>query len=442
MNNNKFIYILLFWFCTGYSFSQSSGFIVTEINSDVPEAEWMFSFVHITDLHIGESSLSSDFGTVGYLDTLTGLESGYCITALSEAVKRINNLADSLKIRFVIITGDMTDSGELSEFMKCKEILDSLSIPYIPLIGNHDIWPYTSSSAASSPIGDSLFNYIFETQFDTLTAFFEFWDDGTRLTRIYNPHADSYSYLQNFSFIYKDYYFLMCDFNARTPAPPGYPGVGPEAWLYDFTDGTFDWLTNRLTNYPFKGIKNILIFAHHPPVKDTFSFIYTFSQSEHNKITSLLCPYRESIGMWCAGHVHMDSSGVIEKWQNSDGIITQGFVTDANKAHTHGYFRVFKMWGPVLPYNNYLEKNNENGFAIFPNPANDYFNLSLQLKGTYNVEIFDLKGQMYYRNTYIVNNNPQIITLLTNKYPAGFYFVRIRNKINDSTTSKKLIILQ
>ena len=43
----------------------------------------------------------------------------------------------------------------------------------------------------------------------------DYWDDGTRLTRVYNPDSGQYHYHQNFSFAYQGFGFLAFDFNPR-----------------------------------------------------------------------------------------------------------------------------------------------------------------------------------------------------------------------------------
>lgn len=36
------------------------------------------------------------------------------------------------------MTGDITASALLEEFQKAREILDALTVPWWPLLGNHD----------------------------------------------------------------------------------------------------------------------------------------------------------------------------------------------------------------------------------------------------------------------------------------------------------------
>jgi 3',5'-cyclic AMP phosphodiesterase CpdA len=64
---------------------------------------------------------------------------------LELSVKKINDLVRVENIKYVIITGDITNSATVQQYQDLKNILDKLIIPYIPLMGNHDIWSYNST---------------------------------------------------------------------------------------------------------------------------------------------------------------------------------------------------------------------------------------------------------------------------------------------------------
>jgi 3',5'-cyclic AMP phosphodiesterase CpdA len=232
-------------------------------------------------------------------------------------------LPDKYRIKFVVVTGDITDSGERSEFLKAKEILDSLRIPYIPVIGNHDIWPHTSSSESKYPTGDRYFKKVFANNFKKLKALFPGWNDGTRNRAIWNGECDSlirkdagcYSYFQNFAFDYAGYHFIFADFVGRDHAIFGYKGAMPDADLSDSKKvrGTWSWFKNHLKKYPNKGSDNVLIFAHHPLTKYDAG-VMTFSSKEYNAVTSYLNKYKYSVGGWFAGHFHYNRVYNIKTW--------------------------------------------------------------------------------------------------------------------------------
>lgn len=103
----------------------------------------------VTDTHIGE-------GCGGNLS----IDKCKPVKTLIDAVNQINQMTP--KIDAVFVTGDITSSALKEEFQKAKEVLDLLTVPYFPVLGNHDSWPYTHHSDGTfnqtdTPIGDEYF---------------------------------------------------------------------------------------------------------------------------------------------------------------------------------------------------------------------------------------------------------------------------------------------
>ncbi len=143
------------------------------------DLEWSFGI--ITDIHVGEES--PDFVFWGWDDPRVTLPYGLGDKGaehLRRAVNWINEKAESQKIKFVAELGDLTDGGEISEQKFAIEELDRLSVPWLPVIGNHDVWPHvkpidnTTSSILFSfdnvPINPAVVLYQHEN--------FEAVDDG------------------------------------------------------------------------------------------------------------------------------------------------------------------------------------------------------------------------------------------------------------------------
>lgn len=318
-----------------------------ELNSDLPGTDRQFSFVHMTDLHIGEGS--DDYGTPGYEDSPPRGDVGAPAVALRNSVNWVNANRDKAGIKFVIVTGDITDSAEKSEFLKAKEILDSLSVPYVPMLGNHDVWPYTASAGTQSPIGDKYFSEVFGSQFKKLKDLLPGWDDGTRGTPIRNGEADSAtgadagctSYFQNFAFDFAGYHFICCDFNTRNFATNG-KGAMPEGDLFDSSNcrGTWPWFKDHFSAYPRKASKNMLMFSHQP----FFSMpVVNFDSIEYETITGFLGSgdNRDFSGVCGGGHIHLDYDYSIS---DSGKEVCPAFWTGANKDGT-GHLRVVDVWG-------------------------------------------------------------------------------------------------
>lgn len=346
MKNISFIFTTLLFSFSIILKAQSNppDTVFTDLNNDLPEASWQFSFVHLSDTHIGEGQQGGDYGTPGFNDNLTPADGGLPAMRLSGAVKWINRNADRLKIKFVAITGDLTDSGEKSEFLKFRQILDSLTIPYIPLMGNHDVWPYTKKAESKIPDGDSIINAVFADRFKMLSATLNNWNDGTRLTRVRNPGSECYSYFQNFSFTYGNYLFFFCDFAPRYHAPEGQRGIGPEADVPDFNGSSWRYFKQFVNNYPEKDNKKMIFFSHYPLTKEFIGFFASFSLWDYGKITRLLLKYNTITTAWIAGHFHRDKEYGIKNRLHSARIM-KGIETNANADIKNGHFRIIKVWG-------------------------------------------------------------------------------------------------
>ena len=142
---------------------------ITIHDPEAPKPDW--SFAIITDLHIGYNSERWDSDNDGYVigeidyasagwddagpyDSETIKRMDYEVTQnLENAVDKIIAEKGPYNIKFVVVLGDISDTAEKSEFLKAREILNRLNdpdgdgntddgIPYIPLFGNHDAWPY------------------------------------------------------------------------------------------------------------------------------------------------------------------------------------------------------------------------------------------------------------------------------------------------------------
>jgi len=261
-----------------------------------------FSFAIITDLHIGRGY--PDYDGEGFDDGYNG-EEYYLTQRLRNVVKWINENKEKYSFKFVAVLGDIADTAEKSEFCKAKEILDELEIPYVPIFGNHDVWPYTEKESAPSPLGEDFFERIFWStpsipcenasstrNFETLLKEFNFERDTQ------NPK------FKNFIFNYGGINFIGLDFNSREKACEKECGVKGKGATHP---ETINWLKNRLAN--FSKDTPIILFSHHPITKSGWEirqgrliYVSAFSPEELEELKNLLQNY--NIQFVLSGHVH------------------------------------------------------------------------------------------------------------------------------------------
>lgn len=101
-------------------------------------AEQSFKFALFTDLHIQISN------------PLPGED-------LRKAVDDVNQSTD---IDFVLINGDITETGDLASLQKAKEIISGLKVPWYITSGNHDTkWTPSGGTAFGKVFGDDKFTF-------------------------------------------------------------------------------------------------------------------------------------------------------------------------------------------------------------------------------------------------------------------------------------------
>jgi len=315
-----------------------------EITGPPPPQSW--SFAIISDLHVGQPEL--DYGEQTWDDETSISDNNISsVKNLERTIELINKDVEQDKkynLKFVVVSGDFTDSAELSEFEKAKELLDELKIPWVPIMGNHDVWPYYGKKwdvisrksemapEVSNENGtDKYFYDIFAEQYQKLADIFPNWEKQGAPVYNFRTTPVRNSYFDNFEFDFNGYHFIGLDFDDREIEDWPAKGAAAEGNLHDFGDGTWRWFLYNLQEYKVNHqneYEKVILLAHHPFRKDYWQEFYDFklynigfSDDELTTIHEALVPYRDEVYALFAGHTHQnkDDSKVLLSFRREEG---------------------------------------------------------------------------------------------------------------------------
>jgi len=329
----------------------------------------MASFVFLADLHLGEGCASA---ATGYLRNDT---SCYSWAHLNATVQKVNAIIDSRRasspVGLVLVGGDLSASAQPSEFATAKALLDRLAVPYLPIMGNHDVWSYSARGDwTATPEGDSLFAATFGDTFASAAALspqsvfvypnstahspscncstrFQSWE--------FRPAADFDRHLAGLT-------FLAPDWNTRLRAPPPCPnpshlpvggcGVPGQAALHAHAGGVMPWFESRLQAIAERGAQmgSVLLLTHQPfrcrfPIPD---WAFCFSTNDKASVRAAIDRHGQARSFFgqLAGHQHRwfhgdafdeaEWKGFVQ-WENS---AVKGDVSDGAMASSFSVFEV------------------------------------------------------------------------------------------------------
>lgn len=334
------------------------------------------SFLFIADLHLGEGCNTSSHGW-DPRDT-----SCYSVKHLSQTVQHINTvlLPALTAVELVVVGGDITSSAQSAEFIAAKAELDKLTVPYICIMGNHDMWAYESAVGDSTPHpgGDASFARTFAPSFGRLSAALTSYDNAS----VHNPEQNISSTFQSWELdlaavhpAFTGMVMLAPDFNTREKALPPCPGNSPvggcgvpgNAALHDFPGGAFPWFEARVMALTPEA-KTVILLSHQPfrcrpGVPDWY---FCFAKDDAAKVRAAV-ERRFGKGrpgpFWgvLAGHQHRwyngtafdaDGWGSFRQWENS---AVKGDALDHEMANSIASFEVVS--GTFVAVNRFWTEN-------------------------------------------------------------------------------------
>lgn len=213
-----------------------------------------FSFAVIPDIHLGRQKLRVNFWdmVLPEKNAVVGIE---IEERLRKTVRLINQ--DS-RVDFVATIGDLTNSALPDEYKKVREILDGLEKPYIPMMGNHDIWPYQLNWKTRNRLGSLKTIYNAKEPL-TVKEFRKYFEDSPKVAYWWKAqHFVSNDSFHNYSTSQNGVKIILIDNVSRKSSPLGLPGAVGCSRLYRKSK---KWLEDELRNATEK---KAIIFSHAP----------------------------------------------------------------------------------------------------------------------------------------------------------------------------------
>ena len=209
-------------------------------------------------------------------------------------------LCDESTIELVFVLGDVGWSDGLQT---SKQVLDELSTPYIPVIGDNEVH-----------YGDEQnFGTTFGPQYSLLSQQFSDWNMNG--AAVWNPEEEELSWFTNFALSYKDLRLITLDWAARTEAPI----LSEMGDLHDFEGGTWSFFESEINSLTDQKENSVLLLSHIPMYLTPGGF----DVAETERVVGLTNAYSELLYANFSGHFHLNAEVELE-----DGGF-EVFVTDA-----------------------------------------------------------------------------------------------------------------
>ena len=255
-----------------------------------PELEYLFSFAVIADPHIS-----------------SGLEHQ---ERLAGAVDWVNQQ----DVELVWVVGDI---GWNEGLPIARALLDELTAPYIPIIGDNEVHIGPSEEA---------FDQTFADHYALLAS--EYPDFQRGAVEVHHPEFERTVWLQNLSFSHRGLRWVGLDWNSRDDDAL----LGEFGHLNDMDGGTLPFLADQLGPLEPLESEDVLLFSHHP------MHLGAFNLAQMDELVALTGPIQGRVAGAYAGHLHATAQVEVD-----DGGYT-AFVTDATWDDDNTV-RIVEVWG-------------------------------------------------------------------------------------------------
>ena len=213
----------------------------------------------------------------------------------------LNDNAKARSIEFVWVLGDI---GWHKGLPLARELLETLQIPYLPVLGDNEI-----QNGDQEEEFDQVYGPTFKSLNGKLANF------RRAAVPVSHPVTKQVYRLQNFSFDHRGVHFVGLDFNSRVK----HEYLGEQDSLYDFKGGTWPWLVDDIKSLHGRAQESVLLFSHIP----LHASPGAFDVAEMATVTSLTAPRADLVYANFAGHYHDD----LDLHPGGSGY--EVFVTDA-----------------------------------------------------------------------------------------------------------------
>ena len=204
---------------------------------------------------------------------------------LTKALDWIDAEAAGRGIELVLVLGDV---GWGEGLQTSREPLDTLSVPYVPVIGDNE--PHAGD--------DENFDSVFADARDTLASTYADYVEAA--IPVWDEELQAELWLQNYAFTHPSgLRFLVLDWASRDPDIV----AGEMGDLHEIDGGTWGFFTEQVTSW--QGLDESLVMATHNPMILVPGGFY---EDEDARVTAVTGEHATKVAMNLAGHLHGDHS--------------------------------------------------------------------------------------------------------------------------------------